>query len=447
MECYERDFEEHLLADTADYYRRSAAQWITQDSCPAYMIKVSRRGVVWRGGVVWWAACPPARHHARPWSPCALACLASPTSPSRPQLVSALCRSRHSSSLPLAPHPTAAAFAPTAPADPHPTPSSHLKAEECLAKEEERVDGFLHTSTKAKLLREVENEVLSKHQQELLQKEHSGCAVLLRDDKVGGWLSRPAGGRRRCRDMALLARGCAGSTAALRRGLPAREGAAGCARAGRRRARALGAAGSGCPSPANSEQAASLEGGGAGPSCCHLLRPPPHPTPPTSPPPWPAFPPAHTSPLATQTEDLSRMFRLFHRIANGLNPVADMFRKHVEDEGNKLVGETAEAMEAKKDKEAGGCGWLACRLAVCACVGGGGSGCGAGAAWLAWLAWLPVRWASAVGECRSVSCVALLAALSPPEGVHWCRGGRSRPGPRLPHVAGAAGASDAAGQS
>jgi hypothetical protein len=40
MECYERDFEEHLLSDTADYYRRNAAQWIMQDSCPAYMIKV-----------------------------------------------------------------------------------------------------------------------------------------------------------------------------------------------------------------------------------------------------------------------------------------------------------------------------------------------------------------------------------------------------------------------
>jgi hypothetical protein len=40
MECYERDFEEHLLSGTADYYRRNAAQWIMQDSCPAYMIKV-----------------------------------------------------------------------------------------------------------------------------------------------------------------------------------------------------------------------------------------------------------------------------------------------------------------------------------------------------------------------------------------------------------------------
>ena len=55
--------------------------------------------------------------------------------------------------------------------------------------------------------------------------------------------------------------------------------------------------------------------------------------------------------LPPQTEDLSRMYRLFHRIPNGLNPVADTFRKHVEDEGNKLVNETAEAIEAKKDKD------------------------------------------------------------------------------------------------
>lgn len=38
-----------------------------------------------------------------------------------------------------------------------------------------------------KLLREVENEVLSAHQSALLQKEHSGCAALLKDDKVEGW--------------------------------------------------------------------------------------------------------------------------------------------------------------------------------------------------------------------------------------------------------------------
>jgi hypothetical protein len=28
MECYERDFEEFMLKDTAEYYRRKAAVWI-----------------------------------------------------------------------------------------------------------------------------------------------------------------------------------------------------------------------------------------------------------------------------------------------------------------------------------------------------------------------------------------------------------------------------------
>lgn len=39
-------------------------------------------------------------------------------------------------------------------------------------------------TSQVKLLKEVEQEVLSNHQQALLQKEHSGCAALLRDDKV-----------------------------------------------------------------------------------------------------------------------------------------------------------------------------------------------------------------------------------------------------------------------
>jgi uncharacterized protein YceH (UPF0502 family) len=62
---------------------------------------------------------------------------------------------------------------------------SFAQAEDCLRLEEERVDNYLHASTKPKLLREVENELLAKYEQDLLQKEHSGCAALLRDDKVG----------------------------------------------------------------------------------------------------------------------------------------------------------------------------------------------------------------------------------------------------------------------
>uniref|UniRef100_A0A7S0WZR9 Cullin family profile domain-containing protein n=1 Tax=Chlamydomonas leiostraca TaxID=1034604 RepID=A0A7S0WZR9_9CHLO len=148
MESYERDFEDHLLQDTGAFYKRKAATWIEQDSCPDYM----------------------------------------------------------------------------------------LKAEECLKLEEERVDNYLHSSTKIKLLKEVETEVLSNHQQALLQKEHSGCAALLRDDK---------------------------------------------------------------------------------------------------------------------TDDLARMYRLFQRIPKGLDPVADLFKQHVEGEGNKLVKEVTEEVESKKASDAG----------------------------------------------------------------------------------------------
>ncbi|KAL2238955.1 UNVERIFIED_CONTAM: Cullin-1 [Sesamum indicum] len=50
-------------------------------------------------------------------------------------------------------------------------PDYMLKAEECLKKEKDRVFHCLHSSSEAKLL-------------ELLEKEQSGCHVLLRDDKV-----------------------------------------------------------------------------------------------------------------------------------------------------------------------------------------------------------------------------------------------------------------------
>eukprot|EP00775_Hariotina_reticulata_P008401 gene8401-8585_t len=140
MDHYERDFEDVLLTDTAGYYKRKAAEWINEDSCPEYMLK------------------------------------------------------------------------------------------------EERVDNYLHASTKAKLLNQVETEVLLKYENDLLQKEHSGCAALLRDDK---------------------------------------------------------------------------------------------------------------------TDDLARMYRLFSRINKGLDPIADCFKEHVEGEGMKLVKEVAEAVEAKKEKDAG----------------------------------------------------------------------------------------------
>eukprot|EP00877_Chromochloris_zofingiensis_P005717 jgi/Chrzof1/15146/Cz09g29020.t1 len=148
MESYEKDFEEPMLQETAQFYKRKAAEWITEDSCPDYM----------------------------------------------------------------------------------------LKAEDCLRLEEERVDNYLHSSTKPKLLKEVENELLTKYETVLLQKEHSGCASLLRDDK---------------------------------------------------------------------------------------------------------------------TDDLARMYRLFQRIPKGLDPIAEIFKEHVEGEGMKLVKDVAEAVEAKKERDAG----------------------------------------------------------------------------------------------
>jgi cullin 1 len=42
MDHYERDFEEVMLTETGSYYKRKAAEWINQDSCPDYMLKVSR---------------------------------------------------------------------------------------------------------------------------------------------------------------------------------------------------------------------------------------------------------------------------------------------------------------------------------------------------------------------------------------------------------------------
>lgn len=43
--------------------------------------------------------------------------------------------------------------------------------------------------------------------------------------------------------------------------------------------------------------------------------------------------------LAPQTEDLARMYRLFQRIPKGLDPVAEIFKEHVDSEGMKLVKE------------------------------------------------------------------------------------------------------------
>ena len=59
-----------------------------------------------------------------------------------------------------------------------------IKAEDCLKLEEERVSNYMHQSSRTSLLKEVETEILQQHQTTLLEKEQSGCAALLQDDKV-----------------------------------------------------------------------------------------------------------------------------------------------------------------------------------------------------------------------------------------------------------------------
>ncbi|BAF16573.1 cullin-1-like isoform X2 [Oryza sativa Japonica Group] len=62
-------------------------------------------------------------------------------------------------------------------------PDYMIKAEECLKKEKERVGHYLHISSEQKLLEKVQNELLAQYATPLLEKEHSGCFALLRDDK------------------------------------------------------------------------------------------------------------------------------------------------------------------------------------------------------------------------------------------------------------------------
>ncbi|KAF5752210.1 cullin-1-like [Tripterygium wilfordii] len=63
-------------------------------------------------------------------------------------------------------------------------PDYMLKAEECLRREKDRVSHYLHSSSEPKLLEKVQHELLSVVANQLLEKEHSGCHALLRDDKV-----------------------------------------------------------------------------------------------------------------------------------------------------------------------------------------------------------------------------------------------------------------------
>ncbi|KAL9234534.1 hypothetical protein vseg_009395 [Gypsophila vaccaria] len=63
-------------------------------------------------------------------------------------------------------------------------PEYMLKSEECLKKEKDRVDHYLHSNSEQKLLEKVQNELLLVYENQLLEKENSGCRALLKDDKV-----------------------------------------------------------------------------------------------------------------------------------------------------------------------------------------------------------------------------------------------------------------------
>ncbi|KAL3380261.1 hypothetical protein AABB24_000747 [Solanum stoloniferum] len=63
-------------------------------------------------------------------------------------------------------------------------PDYMLKAEKCLKREKDRVSHYLHSSSMTKLLEKVLHELLAVYATQPLEKLHSGCHALLRDDKV-----------------------------------------------------------------------------------------------------------------------------------------------------------------------------------------------------------------------------------------------------------------------
>jgi len=63
------------------------------------------------------------------------------------------------------------------------TPEYLIKAEKVLTEEKNRVQDYLNPSSEGKLLRVVEEEILEKVETVLLEKEGSGCRILLSNDK------------------------------------------------------------------------------------------------------------------------------------------------------------------------------------------------------------------------------------------------------------------------
>jgi len=46
-------------------------------------------------------------------------------------------------------------------------------------------------------------------------------------------------------------------------------------------------------------------------------------------------------------DDLARMYRLYHPIPQGLDPVADLFKQHITVEGSALIKQATEAATDK----------------------------------------------------------------------------------------------------
>ena len=64
------------------------------------------------------------------------------------------------------------------------TPSYLIKVEKVLEEERSRVTHYLSATTEAKLLAAVDKELLEKRQTQLLEKESSGCKVMLLNDQL-----------------------------------------------------------------------------------------------------------------------------------------------------------------------------------------------------------------------------------------------------------------------
>ena len=64
------------------------------------------------------------------------------------------------------------------------TPDYLIKAEKALGEEKERVGSYLNSASEPKIRNVVEDEILQKVQMNLLEKEGSGCGVLLANDKT-----------------------------------------------------------------------------------------------------------------------------------------------------------------------------------------------------------------------------------------------------------------------